>query len=92
MQLVFVPNDSVQITFYAAQNKCVSTLFDAADPVPKAKLVIIAKDGDSHGVGCLQGRGTSGSDPEADSKGDSHSGEVQDFWRSSHAGVLPTPY
>ena len=61
-------------------------------PKQNLQLVIVAKDGDSHGVGCLQGRGTSGSDPEADSKGDSHSGEVQDFWRSSHAGVLPTPY
>ncbi len=59
---------------------------------PKAKVKIIALDGDSHGVGCLQGRGTSGSDPEADCKGDSHSGEVQDCWGSSHAGVLPPPY
>ena len=59
---------------------------------PKAKPVIIARDGDSHGVGCLQGRGTSGSDPEAHSKGDGHSGEIQDCWRSSHAGVLPPPH
>ncbi len=61
-------------------------------PKQNLQLVIVAKDGDSHGVGCLQGRGVSGSDREADRKGDSHSGEVQDCWRSSCAGVLPPPH